>query len=53
LDEEKGLFTVIELKGPGRPIVLRRTEVEAARTRILQRYQVPTERNLGKPDFEL
>ncbi len=46
-------FTVIELLGSGRPIVLDTAEVEAARKRILQRYNVRQEQELGTPDFSL
>lgn len=53
LDQPKDGFTVIELLGVGRPIVLDVNEVKAARERILQRYNVRQEQNLGTPDFEL
>jgi len=44
--DESGEFTVIEMLGPGRPIVLERKMVEAARERIMSRYGITTERNL-------
>ena len=39
---------VIKLIGVGRPIVLERTAVEAARDRILSRYNVSKEQNLSE-----
>lgn len=53
LDNPEEGFTVIELLGNGRPIVLDTAAVEEARQRILQRYNVRQEQNLGTPDFEL
>jgi S1-C subfamily serine protease len=44
--EEGGEHVVIELLGPGRPIVLDRAEVAEARERILGRYGVRAGRNL-------
>jgi len=44
--EVPGEFTVIKLLGPGRPIVLERAAVEAARDRIRQRYGLASERTL-------
>ena len=38
---------VIEFEGHGRPLVLQRTDLEAARARIRQRYNVLTEQFLG------
>ena len=38
---------VIEVEGHGRPLVLQRTDLEAARARIRQRYNVLTEQFLG------
>jgi len=38
---------VIEFEGHGRPLVLQRTDLEAARERIRQRYNVLTEQFLG------
>jgi len=46
-------FTVIQLLGNGRPLVLETAEVDAARDRILQRYNIRKEQELGTPDFEL
>ncbi len=39
---------VIELVGSARPIVLRRSDVEAARERILETYSIPLERRVKK-----
>jgi S1-C subfamily serine protease len=39
---------VIEFEGHGRPLVLQRTDLEAARARIRQRYNVLTEQFLGE-----
>jgi hypothetical protein len=39
-------FFVIKFKGNGRPVVLERAAVEAARERIKTRYNVLSERNL-------
>ncbi|MCX7869201.1 MAG: serine protease, partial [Terrimicrobiaceae bacterium] len=41
-----GDYVVIEMVGPGRPLVFARAEAEAARERIAQRYGVAIERNL-------
>ncbi|HEX8296155.1 MAG TPA: trypsin-like peptidase domain-containing protein [Chthoniobacteraceae bacterium] len=43
---EKSEFYVVKFIGVGRPLVLERTAVEAARARIKQRYNVPEEQNL-------
>ena len=40
-------FYVIKLAGEGRPIVLERAAVEAAKDRIKARYNVPAEQNLS------
>ncbi len=44
--EEKTEFYVVKFIGAGRPLVLERTAVEAARERIKQRYNVLEEQNL-------
>jgi hypothetical protein len=44
---EKSEFYVIKFIGAGRPLVLERTAVEAARERIKQRYNVLEEQNLA------
>ena len=41
---------VIEFEGMGRPLVLQRSEVEAARERIRKRYNVLQEQFLGAPE---
>ncbi len=38
---------VIKLLGEGRPLVLEASAVKAARERILARYHIPSEQNLG------
>jgi S1-C subfamily serine protease len=45
---EKPEFYVIEFLGTGRPLVLERAAVEAARERIKTRYAVPAEENLDE-----
>ncbi len=45
---EKPEFYVIEFLGTGRPLVLERAAVEAARERINSRYAVPAEQNLDE-----
>ena len=45
--EAKADFYVIKFVGHGRPLVLERTAVEAARERIGKRYNVLAEQNLG------
>jgi S1-C subfamily serine protease len=45
---EKPDFYVIEFLGTGRPLVLERAAVEAARERINSRYAVPAEQNLDE-----
>jgi S1-C subfamily serine protease len=45
---EKPEFYVIEFLGTGRPLVLERSAVEAARERIKARYAVPAEQNLDE-----
>ncbi len=40
-------YYVIKLLGEGRPIVFERKSVEAARERILSRYNIPAEQNLS------
>lgn len=44
---QKTDFYVVKFIGIGRPLVLERAAVEAARERIKQRYNVPEEQNLG------
>lgn len=44
--DENGEYVVIEMVGPGRPLVFSRAEAEAARPRITARYAVQEERNL-------
>jgi hypothetical protein len=45
--EAKADFYVMKFVGYGRPLVLERTAVEAARERIKKRYQVLSEQNLA------
>ena len=45
---EKPEFYVIEFLGTGRPLVLERAAVEAARERIHSRYAVPEDQNLDE-----
>jgi hypothetical protein len=45
---EKKEQYVIEFEGVGRPLVLQRTDVEAARERIRKRYNVLREEFLGE-----
>ena len=45
---EQPEFYVIEFLGTGRPLVLERAAVEAARERIKTRYAVPAEQNLDE-----
>ncbi len=45
--EEKSDFYVVKFIGIGRPLVLERAAVEAARQRIKKRYNVPEEQNLA------
>ncbi|MFZ4716096.1 MAG: PDZ domain-containing protein, partial [Chthoniobacterales bacterium] len=40
------LFDVINLEGPGIPIVLKREEVLKANPRIMERYGIPSPQNL-------
>jgi len=40
---------VVEFQGLGRPLVLQRSDVEAARERIRKRYNVLKEQYLGEP----
>jgi S1-C subfamily serine protease len=44
---EPSEFYVIKFIGLGRPLVLERAAVEAARERIIKRYNVPVEQNLS------
>lgn len=44
--DQPGDYTTIQLLGPGRPIVLAKAAVEAARERVRQRYGLSSERNL-------
>ncbi len=44
---EKSDFYVVKFLGLGRPLVLERSAVEAARERIKKRYNVPEEQNLS------
>jgi hypothetical protein len=46
--KEPAEYYVIEVAGGGRPIVLERKAVEAARERIVARYGVNQEENLTK-----
>jgi len=48
---EKPEFYVIKFIGYARPLVLERSAVEAARQRILQRYNVLKEQNLTLTEF--
>ncbi|HEX8371409.1 MAG TPA: trypsin-like peptidase domain-containing protein [Chthoniobacterales bacterium] len=48
LSEKQDTY-VIQFLGGGRPAVLERSVVEAARTRILDRYNVTKEQNLANP----
>jgi hypothetical protein len=45
--EEKTEFYVLKFVGVGRPLVLERAAVEAARSRIKRRYNVLEEQNIS------